>query len=406
MQVIRTVLLPVLAVVIIGAVVYLYNSSSAVTVKNRFPRPKSGLNTEFPPSVRYHGNQSSDVAPEAEKTKLKAKAQNETLPSRPNTEKVILLTWTGLFDKKPWIAKTHTEDSYGYQCLFTSDKSLFSESDLVVLHGRAPNIQGLVKQALTLNRPPHQRWVYLIRESPANTPNPRFLNGHINWTVNFMTDADLAARSVVVPGTFQGGFDPGKNYLEKKTGMAAIVVSNCAPARMNWVRTMQRYIDVKVFGNCGTLKCSRTNKEQCFAELRKYKFYIAFENTFCKDYITEKFYVNSLQNGLVPIVLSGVNTSDDTYVPPGSFINALDFPTVKDLADHMTKVGSSPELYNEYFRWRSNYTLIFESSFNDLLRRLCEKAHLDPVSEKSYSDLGGWYSAKRHCKIYPVPVPQ
>ena len=405
MQVIRTVLLPVLAVVIIGAVVYMYNSSWAVTVKNRFPRPKSGLNTEFPPSVRYHGSQSSDVAPEAERTTLKAKTQNETLPSRPNKEKVILLTWTSSYKKGPWIVKTHIEDSYGYQCLFTSDKSLFSESDLVVLHGKAPNIQGLVKQALTLNRPPHQRWVYLIRESPANTPNPRFLNGHINWTVNFMTDADLAARSVVVPGTFQGGFDPGKNYLEKKTGMAVLLVSNCAPARMNWVRTMQRYIDVKVYGNCGTLKCSRTNKEECIAELRKYKFYIAFENTFCKDYITEKFYVNSLQNGLVPIVLSGVNTSDDTYVPPGSFINALDFPTVKDLTDHMTKVGSSPELYNEYFRWRSNYTLIFRSNSTTLLRRLCEKVHLDPVSEKSYSDLGGWYSSERNCKTYPVPVP-
>ena len=77
------------------------------------------------------------------------------------------------------------------------------------------------------------------------------------------------------------------------------------------------YIDVKVYGAFGTLKCSRNNKEECFAELRKYKFHLSFENSFCKDYITEKFYKNALQNG---IMISGVNTSDVTYVPPGSFI--------------------------------------------------------------------------------------
>ena len=395
MQAIQIRILFVVLVLAIGVMVYFYKSPSLLTAKNRFPHPKLGLNTQFPRS-------GSVIAPEAERTILKAKTRNETLPSRPN---IILLTWTGLFDKKPWIAKTHTKDSYGYQCLFTSDKSYFSESDLVVFHGPVPDLEDLVKKALKPNRPPHQRWVYLSRESPANTPNPDFLNGHINWTVNYMADADLAAGSRVKPGTFQGGFDPGKNYLEEKTGMAVIVVSNCVSGRMEWVEAMQRYIDVKVYGECGKLECGRTNQE-CFAELRKYKFYIAFENTFCKDYITEKFYVNSLQNGLVPIVLSGVNTSDDTYVPPGSFINALDFPTVKYLTDYMAKVGSSPELYNEYFQWRSNYTLIFESSFNDLLRRLCKKAHLDPVSEKSYSDLGWWFSFKRNCKTYPVPVPQ
>ena len=49
-----------------------------------------------------------------------------------------------------------------------------------------------------------------------------------------------------------------------------------------------------IYGSCGSLKCSRGNK-QCFEMLdTDYKFYLAFENSNCRDYITEKFFVNGL----------------------------------------------------------------------------------------------------------------
>ena len=108
------------------------------------------------------------------------------------------------------------------------------------------------------------------------------------------------------------------------------------------------HIDVKMYGNCGKTRCG--SQQSCYAELRKYKFYLSFENTFCKDYVTEKLYENAFQNEIVPVMIASVNTSDVTFLPPGSFINALDFPTVKELTDHMTTVGNSPDLYNEYFK--------------------------------------------------------
>ena len=64
---------------------------------------------------------------------------------------------------------------------------------------------------------------------------------------------------------------------------------------MEYARELAKYIGVDIYGSCGTKRCPR-NSDQCFDMLNKdYKFYLAFENSNCKDYITEKFYVNGLQ---------------------------------------------------------------------------------------------------------------
>ena len=53
-----------------------------------------------------------------------------------------------------------------------------------------------------------------------------------------------------------------------------------------------------IYGSCGSLKCSRGNK-QCFEMLNTdYKFYLAFENSNCGDYITEKFWLTALQHSV------------------------------------------------------------------------------------------------------------
>ena len=316
---------------------------------------------------------------------------------------VTMLFWTSWYGTSPWVAKTRRVDCHewdGYECTRTSEKHYFNNSDVVVFHSRASDLFNSVKQALALGRPLHQRWMlYTDTESPAYTPNLGFLNGLINWTGSYMTDADFIDGVFVVPGIFQDGFNSTRNYLENRTGMAAILVSHCVPERMNWVKKLQEYVDVDVYGNCGTLRCSK-----CYEALRKYRFYLSFENSYCKDYTTEKFHRNALQNEIVPVIISWVNTSSTrkSSVPPGSFINALDFHTVKDLAEHMKTVGSRPDLYNEYFRWRSVYNIEFgydKKMFCDV----CKRLHLDRHSVSSYPDINSWYSFKRNCKPYPVP---
>jgi hypothetical protein len=74
-------------------------------------------------------------------------------------------------------------------------------------------------------------------------------------------------------------------------------VSNCNGnnARQKYVQELQKYITVDIYGKCGTKSCARSTKRECFEMLNQdYKFYLAFENANCKDYITEKLFVNSL----------------------------------------------------------------------------------------------------------------
>jgi hypothetical protein len=56
------------------------------------------------------------------------------------------------------------------------------------------------------------------------------------------------------------------------------------------LQELKKSIPVHVFGGCGNNSCSRRNGD-CFTDLeRSYKFYLAFENSLCREYITEKFW--------------------------------------------------------------------------------------------------------------------
>lgn len=53
--------------------------------------------------------------------------------------------------------------------------------------------------------------------------------------------------------------------------------------------------DLLLANSCGNKKCPRNKAQQCFQMLnRDYRYYLAFENSNCREYITEKFFVNGL----------------------------------------------------------------------------------------------------------------
>lgn len=58
-----------------------------------------------------------------------------------------------------------------------------------------------------------------------------------------------------------------------------------------YVKMMQRKMTVDVYGRCGKFKCTRDDEDGCYRKMEdEYRFYLSFENSICKDYVTEKFF--------------------------------------------------------------------------------------------------------------------
>ena len=299
------------------------------------------------------------------------------------------------------------------ECNVTSDKNLFYNSDAVVFHAYSSDedVHSSIENLASLQRPINQRWVMFTVEPPLKVPkqNLRYLDSYgplINWTATYMKDSDVpSAYYGMAPGVYHGGFDPSRDYLAGRSGMATILISNCKiPRRMEWIKKIQQYIDVQVYGGCGA-ECSRSDRNGCTSKLKKYKFYLSFENSYCRDYISEKIISNAFENDIVPVVIADVSFTDTSVIPPRSAINALDFPSVKELTDYMRKVGSNSTLYNEYFKWHSHFTAVKSSGVSrQFLCNLCRDIATSSSKITYYTSVHDWYSQEKLCKAYPVPV--
>jgi len=181
-------------------------------------------------------------------------------------------------------------------CRVTTDRNQMENADAVVFHQISENVR-------RPNNRTQQVWVYHQLESPDNIRYvTRKHNLLVNWTATFRSDSVLVTpygKFVTHQNFHQLPIKTMRNYAQGKTKLVAWFVSNCGGfnGRMAYARHLQKYTKVDVYGFCGPLKCQRGNNGgKCVEMLRRdYKFYLAFENSNCRDYITEKFFYNALQ---------------------------------------------------------------------------------------------------------------
>ena len=95
---------------------------------------------------------------------------------------------------------------------------------------------------------------------------------------------------------YNADFNEDMDFHKNKTEFAAAVISNCGARsrRLEYIKQMQNYVNIDVFGKCGK-QCPTVSKYdiKIKGDCKKiigtdYKFYFAFENSICTDYITEK----------------------------------------------------------------------------------------------------------------------
>ena len=81
---------------------------------------------------------------------------------------------------------------------------------------------------------------------------------------------------------------------------------------------------------------------------------------------------------------------------PGSYINVMDFKTVKKLAEYLQYLDKNSTAYNEYFKWRQKYRVVenpemFPCQFCNLFNKP------NPLQRKVYSDLTDFWVTQGKC---------
>jgi alpha-1,3-fucosyltransferase len=196
-----------------------------------------------------------------------------------------------------------------WQCETSTDRTNVHDYDAVIFHMRGSwNPNDLPKR-----RSPHQRYVFWILESAGwfKFLDTSPLGNFFNWTLTYRWDSDMVmpygyvrpnGKVPLHPSEDQlkhlmSSSDQKVNYAEGKTKMAAWFVSNCrtqTSSRNELIKVLKKYIEIDVYGSCGNKKCPKevgvdNSSEDCRDMAgQNYKFYMALENTLCRDYITEK----------------------------------------------------------------------------------------------------------------------
>jgi alpha-1,3-fucosyltransferase len=177
----------------------------------------------------------------------------------------------------------------------------------------------------------------------------------------------------------------------KKTKTAAWLISRCGKSsgRDNLTEALKKYIDVDVYGKCGTLPCNNPN---C-VDFNSYKFYFAFENTFCIDYMSEKTF-KVMNSSAIPVSFTGADLRD--FLPPKSYIDANSFKTSDDLGNYLKFLSENPKEFVKYFWWKKYYKV--EKGLFEVIDycKYCKKLHEPDLIAEShhYSNIDDWWNKK------------
>ena len=239
-------------------------------------------------------------------------------------------------------------------CLTTNDLADYNSSDAVLFYiFRA--------RSLPSYKFSWQKWILRTDESPANSKTFAPYNGLFNATWTYHSKSDIfshmyAAKSSPIPES--QAKSPAKTMvLQRKRGIAWLV-GHCYTngARHLLVKALQKYIPVDVYGRCGQLRCGPETLDCERLFQAKYRFYLAFENSLCAEYATEKLW-RALHHNLVPIVMGGSNYT--SYLPPHWFIDVANFSTVRALADYLQLLDTNDSLYLQYFEWKKHFKITY-----------------------------------------------
>ena len=310
-----------------------------------------------------------------------------------------ILLWNG-FSTEDENENTFKQCAFS-NCALTANRELLNASRAVLFH--TFRLDKFIEDLPTASHE-WQDWILYTREPPYEIRALDHFRDKFTILIHHRRDADITSgygyfEKLSKKELIRSRTKPTINHAENKTGLVSWIVSNCkAPSKRNlYVKELMKYIPVDVFGRCSN-KLIGTHRHDVGYEylkrIKEYKFYLAFENQICRDYITEKVW-NPLRLGTIPVVLGGTNYKE--YLVDNSYIDVRDFPSPKSLANHIRRLDVEDREYNEYFEWRKTYEVREDFS---IWCRLCERLNVHDKPMKRYSNVNHWFDKCTEPKYY------
>ena len=270
------------------------------------------------------------------------------------------------------------------RCILSDNRTLINQADAVIFDGKE-----------TQHLPPKnigQVWIFSTMEAPVY--DHRYISqwkNVFNWTFSYRRDSDILAMYGGMTPKEENNKDTYFNtLLHHKTKDIAWMVSHCKTIsrREKYVADLRQLRTVDIYGACGQLQCPRFgSNNDCNRRLLNgtYKFYLAFENTLCRDYATEKIF-RTMEYDIVPVIRGGYNIT--MYLPNHSFIDAnINDPSA--LHKLLGEIGDSDQYYAKFFNWRQHF--ISKNTIPYGWCEICARLHDLSGHYRLYNDIWQWW---------------
>lgn len=245
-------------------------------------------------------------------------------------------------------------------------------ADMAVFYGRSLTAHPPAK-------PNNQLWFLSGGESERQLPvrDMSTWDGFFNYTHSYFRASNVNNYKSRIYNVTTLKVETNRDFATEKRAKlksssfdnsALWFVSNCgsssvSSARFEYATELSKYMNVTVGGGCSGRFRSKTpgirRKKPIRGEpaMEKYLFYLAFENSLCRDYITEKYWSRITESHLtIPVVLGGLSIEDyERVAPENSFIHVKNFSSPAELAKHLKFVSQNDEAFNYYHQWRNKY---------------------------------------------------
>ena len=322
----------------------------------------------------------------------------EVKPECTNITKVIL--WYDVYHGGTGVRnKCRKVDFSKCECSCELDFFIYNETQNLLTYepfgGDAVLLQ--LNKLLAMNHPPLKRdgqvFVAVEREATPRSKIPLQNFEYVfNWTMTFRQDSDIFYPYGRV--IEKSSIPPAKNYSEifkRKKKSIVWFVSHCKTKskREAYAEELKKYIDLDIVGHCGADICPKHSRK-CLPNFEEeYFFRFNFENTFHRDYVTEKLFEN-FSKDMIQIV--GGSAEYDNIAPEYTVIDVKDFDSPKALATYLKILMNSEEHYTEYLKTKDKYyTELLAEQSQRAYCELCSMLHNLDRHRNLYYSIGDWF---------------